>query len=86
MNIADLPEDSDTSDEDYVPGGKPEEVVSEVDSDGDPEDPLSESEESVKAPKKRRKKTTKSRKKVKNEATSGGFCEPGRLYCKTVCL
>ncbi|XP_044755240.1 craniofacial development protein 1 [Coccinella septempunctata] len=67
MNVDEFPEDSDTSDEDYIPTAKPEEVVSEVDSDGDPEDPLSDSEGS---PKKKRRKTNKTSKskKLRKEA------------------
>lgn len=72
MNIADLPDDSDTSDEDYVPGEKPEEVVSEVDSDGDPEDPLSDTEDFGKRNKKRKKKSLKARKKQKNDLNISG--------------
>lgn len=42
MNIQnDLPDESDTSDEDYDPQIK-EDEVSEVDSDGDPEEPFSD--------------------------------------------
>lgn len=64
MNIDDLPEDSDSSDEDYVPGAKPEEQVSEVESDGDPEDPLSDTENGTPSSKgKKRKKQTKSARK-----------------------
>lgn len=45
MNIQnDLPDESDTSDEDYDPGIK-EDEVSEIDSDGDVEEPLSDNEE-----------------------------------------
>lgn len=53
MNVHELAEDSETSDEDYIPGAKPEEVVSEVDSDGDSEEPLSDSEDT---PKKKRRR------------------------------
>lgn len=74
MNIADLPDDSDTSDEDYIPGGKPEEAVSEVESDGDPEDPLSDTEDIGKRTTKRKKKTAKSRKKIKNYSNVSGTC------------
>lgn len=68
MNINDLlPEDSDSSDEDYIPGAKPEDQVSEVESDGDPEDPLSDAEDGSKTNgkkgKKRRKQTNKGRKR-----------------------
>ncbi|XP_045462649.1 craniofacial development protein 1 [Harmonia axyridis] len=71
MNVEEFPEDSDTSDEEYIPGAKPEEVVSEVDSDGEPEDPLSDSEAS---PKKKRRKTKKGArsKKLKKESTNSG--------------
>lgn len=74
MNAEEFPEDSDSSDEDYVPGSKPEEVVSEVDSDGDPEDPLSETEDLGTRNQKRRKKTGKSRrKKTKTTEKSEGL-------------
>ncbi|KAL3284816.1 hypothetical protein HHI36_018955 [Cryptolaemus montrouzieri] len=56
MDINEYADDSDTSDEDYIPGNKPEEVVSEVDSDGDVEEPLSDTEFS---PKKKRGRTKK---------------------------
>lgn len=72
MNIEDLAEDSDTSDEDYVPGGKQEDVPSEVDSDGDSEDPLSDAEDVGKRGVKRKKKGAKSRKKQKNESQQSG--------------
>lgn len=70
MNIEELPDESDSSDEDYVPGAKPEEQVSEVESDGDPEDPLSDAEDTSKATnsskgKKRRKRSNQARKKTK---------------------
>nr|XP_023026671.1 craniofacial development protein 1 [Leptinotarsa decemlineata] len=55
MNNADFNDESDSSDEDYIPQGKLEEVLSEVDSDGDPEDPISESEESTSRNRKRKK-------------------------------
>jgi hypothetical protein len=66
MDISELPEDSDTSDEDYLPEKKPEEVVSEVDSDGDPEDDLVGNEDAVEKPRKRTKHAVKSRKKQKH--------------------
>jgi hypothetical protein len=66
MDISELPEDSDTSDEDYLPEKKPEEVVSEVDSDGDPEDDLVGNEDAVEKPRKRTKQAVKSRKKQKH--------------------
>lgn len=62
MDKVNFPEDSDSSDEDYVPTG-PAEVPSEVDSDGDPEDPLSESEDAGKRGTKRKRKTLKAEKK-----------------------
>lgn len=63
MDQNEFPEDSDTSDEDYNPEKKPEEVVSEIDSDGDPEDVLSDCENETNG--KRKKNTTKIRKKNK---------------------
>lgn len=65
MNIQhdDLPDVSDSSDEDYDPGIK-EEEVSEVDSDGDEEEPLSENE----ASKPKSKRTKKGKTKTKNRA------------------
>ncbi|KAL1489476.1 hypothetical protein ABEB36_014364 [Hypothenemus hampei] len=45
MNKDDYKDESDTSDEDYVPDIKIEDAVSEVESDGDSEDPISGSEE-----------------------------------------
>ncbi|XP_018577729.1 craniofacial development protein 1 [Anoplophora glabripennis] len=64
MNI-DLPDDSDTSDEDYVPSTK-EDVPSEVDSDGEPEESISDSENTEKRGQKRKKKTSKVKNKLKN--------------------
>lgn len=75
MNVEDLPDETDSSDEEYVPGGKPEEQVSEVESDGDPEDPLSDPEEdngktvSSKG-KKRRKRTNQPKKRSRNSQES----------------
>lgn len=67
MNIEDLPDESDSSDEDYVPGVKPDEQVSEVESDGDPEDPLSDAENTAKTKgKKRRKQPNQGRKKSRS--------------------
>lgn len=67
MNIEDLPDESDSSDEDYVPVVKPDEQVSEVDSDGDPEDPLSDAENTTKIKgKKRRKQSNHGRKKSRS--------------------
>jgi len=67
--------DSDTSDEDYVPDGKAEEAVSEVESDGDPEEAGSGSdEEQVRGKgRKRTKKVSRSKKKAKVEDKE--FCE-----------
>ncbi|VEN57162.1 unnamed protein product [Callosobruchus maculatus] len=66
MNAEDLPDDSDSSDEDYVPDEK-QEAVSEVESDGDPEDILSDSEDLKKGTKRRKKYKTKKKGTVKNE-------------------
>lgn len=65
MNIQndDLPDVSDSSDEDYDPGIK-EEEVSEVESDGDEEEPLSDSE----ASKRKSKRTKKGKTKIKKRA------------------
>lgn len=62
MNNVDLPDDSDSSDEDYVPAGS-NEVLSEVDSDGDPEDPISDSEK-VDVGKRRKKKSKPNKRKA----------------------
>lgn len=60
--------DSDTSDDDYVPDGKAEEAVSEVESDGDPEGLDSGSEdESKRKGRKRTKKVSRAKKKSKLE-------------------
>lgn len=70
MNIEEFPEESDSSDEDYVPGAKPEDQVSEVESDGDPEEPLSDAEHDAKTNsrrgKKRRKRGDRAKKKSKS--------------------
>ncbi|XP_050292696.1 craniofacial development protein 1 [Anthonomus grandis grandis] len=65
MNNEDANESSDSSDEDYVPDSKVEDAVSEVESDGDPEDHLSGSDnETIKGKKRtKNKKTTKSKKR-----------------------
>lgn len=56
MNMQDdLPDESDSSDEDYDPGIKVDEV-SEVESDGEPEEPLSDCEQNKKSKSKKRKK------------------------------
>ncbi|XP_044270890.1 craniofacial development protein 1 [Tribolium madens] len=64
MDPEELPENSDSSDEDYVPDKK-EENVSEVESDGDPESDLSDSENVSAKAKKRTKHSSKARKKQK---------------------
>lgn len=57
---------SDSSDEDYIPDGKEEEAVSEVDSDGDPEEPGSDSgEDSGRKSRKRKKGVVKAKKKIR---------------------
>lgn len=67
MNISDLPDDSDTSDEDYVPDNK-QDLPSEVESDGDAEDDaLLDSDQAVVGGKRRKKTLTKSKKKPKPE-------------------
>ncbi|KAF2892918.1 hypothetical protein ILUMI_13254 [Ignelater luminosus] len=63
MNIADLPDDSESSDEDYVPEGPNTELPSEEESDGDVEDDLISTENSNKRGTKRQKKVGKSKKK-----------------------
>lgn len=81
MNIEDLADESDSSDEDYVPGAKPEEQVSEVESDGDPEDPLSDAEDgdgkkNGNKGKKRRKRSNQIRKRTK--AAEESISEAGK--------
>ncbi|GJQ76960.1 putative craniofacial development protein [Trypoxylus dichotomus] len=72
MNSLEYPDDSDSSDEDYIPESVPADVVSEVDSEGDVEDPLSDKEElGARSCSKRKKKTLKSRKKLKKEGVNG---------------
>lgn len=72
MNIQDdLPDESDTSDEDYDPGLK-EDEVSEVESDGDPEEPFSDNEESKSRSKKRRKVKTKAKKNSIEKSNENG--------------
>lgn len=63
MNIADLPDDSESSDEDYVPEGPNAVLPSEEESDGDVEDDLISAENSNKRGAKRQKKVSKSKKK-----------------------
>ncbi|XP_022908907.1 craniofacial development protein 1 [Onthophagus taurus] len=70
MNKVEYPEDSDTSDEDFDPGKTANEAVSEVDSDGDSEDPLSDKEDPGTRGIKRKKRPTKSRKKPKDGGNS----------------
>ncbi|ERL95174.1 craniofacial development protein 1 [Dendroctonus ponderosae] len=53
------PDSSDSSDEDYVPDSKIEDAVSEVESDGDPEEQLSGSDSETNKNKKRTKKPKK---------------------------
>lgn len=65
MNIEDLPDDSESSDEDYVPEGANTELLSEEESDGDVEDLLPESEELGKRGTKRQKNTKRPKKKSK---------------------
>lgn len=80
MNIQDLPDESDTSDEDYDPGLK-EDVVSEVESDGDPEEPLSDNEETTFKSKKRRKGKRKAKKSSKAKLN-----ERGKFFHSIQCL
>ncbi|CAG9858220.1 unnamed protein product [Phyllotreta striolata] len=63
MNIEDLPDESDSSDEDYKPDEKVDEVPSEIDED----DPISEDESNEKS-----KKTRKTKKKGKNSKPATG--------------
>lgn len=63
MNNVDLPDDSESSDEDYVPEG-PKEMPSEEEEDGDQEDPLTDTEDGDGKGKKRKKKGQTRRKKV----------------------
>lgn len=76
MNIQDdLPDESDTSDEDYDPGIK-EDDVSEVESDGDVEEPLSDNEESKPKSKKIRKGKPKAKKHFsKKNLKNGKICK-----------
>lgn len=71
MNNVDFDEDSDSSDEDYVPGAGAAsgDIPSEVDSDGDAEDPLSDAEETGDTKRTKRRKTSK-KKSAKNGDTS----------------
>ncbi|KAJ8919668.1 hypothetical protein NQ315_006196 [Exocentrus adspersus] len=68
MNVQDFADDSDTSDEDYVPSEKPDDLPSEVDSDGEPEEPVLESEEAGRKGKKRKKQASKVKKKLKDNS------------------
>lgn len=73
MNADEFPEDSDSSDEDYVPESKVEEPPSEEDSEGDQEDVLSGSDSESKSKGKKRSKTDKrKKKKAKGNAPSEG--------------
>ncbi|XP_066257628.1 craniofacial development protein 1 isoform X2 [Euwallacea similis] len=74
MNQEEFPEDSDSSDEDYVPDSKVEDAVSEEESDGIAEDHLSGSDSECKG-KKRSKKTKKAPKK-KKVAIETNIAEP----------
>ncbi|KRT78714.1 hypothetical protein AMK59_8772 [Oryctes borbonicus] len=70
MDSVEYPDDSDSSDEDYIPESAPGVVVSEAESEGDVEDPLSDKEElGTRSTSKRKKKTSKSRKKLKKDVT-----------------
>ncbi|CAG9822853.1 unnamed protein product [Phaedon cochleariae] len=73
MNVDELPDESDSSDEDYDPG-KQEDAPSEVDSDGEPEDILSGSEETIEngSNKTRRKKNKKQNRVKSNKRGSEG--------------
>lgn len=73
MNIQDndLPDVSDSSDEDYDPGIK-EEEVSEVDSDGDEEEPLSDNEASKPKSERTKKGKTKTKKRAQKEIKQSG--------------
>lgn len=73
MNIQDneLPDVSDSSDEDYDPGIK-EEEVSEIESDGDEEEPLSGSEETKSKTKRTKKGKTKAKKRAPKEVNESG--------------
>ncbi|KAB0797026.1 hypothetical protein PPYR_11087 [Photinus pyralis] len=67
MNIADFPDDSETSDEDYAPDNGNPELPSEEESDGDYEEALPEAQESLGTRGSKRKKTnSRSKKKVKS--------------------
>lgn len=66
-NCDTYPDSSDSSDEDYVPDSKIEDAVSEVESDGDPEDQVSGSDSETKKNKKRTKKPKKKAKVLRKE-------------------
>lgn len=75
MNADEFLEDSDSSDEDYVPDTKVEEAPSEEESDGDQEDALSGSDSESKSKGKKRLKTDKrKKKKAKGSTPSEGKC------------
>lgn len=61
------PDESDSSDEDYLPANVPGEVVSEAESEGIDEDPLSDKEDLGERSMKRKKTNLKSRKKLKKK-------------------
>lgn len=72
MNIAEFSDGSDTSDDDYVPDTK-QDLPSEVESDGDPEDDApSDSENANSKGKKRKKPTQRGKKKLKTVAEDEG--------------
>ncbi|CAH2002761.1 unnamed protein product [Acanthoscelides obtectus] len=71
MNTEDFPDESDSSDEDYIPDEK-QEVVSEVESDGDPEDNFSDPEDLKKNTKGRKKGKTKKKETVKSKEAQCG--------------
>jgi len=70
MNIANLPDESDSSDEDYVPDGSNAELPSEEESDGDAEDLLPIEGDLGKRGKKRQKKGRKPKKKQRPKLES----------------
>lgn len=73
MNTEEYLEDSDSSDDDYVPDSKVEDAVSEVESDGDPEDQLSGSDDESTKGRKRTKRVKKAKKKSKVIEEKGEF-------------
>jgi len=81
MNTADLPDDSDSSDEDYVPEGTNAELPSEEESDGDVEDPLLDQEDVSKHGTKRKK--GRRAKKKRRTATEDTREEPPKEKAKS---